>query len=378
MSAPPQLYIELADDEFDYETDWKEYIGNQSPVSSHFTSNEQSTTLTGWIPCNKKRSALKFFLGYSYALDEAPYSLCRELPARHPVFPNLYAYDAAFTDVAPQAGDHVDVQGTWEESPFEGSKDETMYFANYQKTLMTVMYRSFGRMRFLPDSDIADYTEEYKRFTTFSTDPSVEALTADGSSQLIFREGSGTSPNKHPDPDVTSFPVPVAELMGKIALTIRWMAVPHNYLSTDPDICLLDKIVGKYSTGDTTANYADWKYPPILGTVNKDFFLGYYPGTLLLRAVKVEEMMYPVTTADPFDVAGGYNLVFVMEHFDPIRGEPYVGIPNDPTNYASYRGHRIFPDRYSGYWYAATRQYDTAGMLPLTNFYNIFQSVLDV
>ncbi len=261
---------------------------------------------------------------------------------------------------------------------------------------MTIMYRSFGRMRFLPDSDISDYKDEYKRYVLFSTEPSVEALTADGSSQLSFREGGGgTGPTAQPNPNSTpptAFPAPIAELMGKVALTMRWMEVPHNYLSTDPDINLLDKIIGKYSTGDTPSNYADWKYPPILGTVNKDYFLGFYPGTLLLRAVKVEEMMYPVTTADPFDVAGGYNVTFVWEHFDPIKGIAYSVDPANPTgapvsppvpaaidqNYSPYRGHRIFPWRQDGLWYYATRENNSKELLPLTDHWNVFQSVLDV
>lgn len=380
MSAPPQLFVELPQDVFNYETDWKEYIDNHSPISSAFDQFKQSTTLSGWIPANKKRSALKYFLGYTYADDTPPYSLHRELPARHPYFPNLYAFAASFNDVAPKAGDdeeHDIVPGTWKESPFVGSNEETLYYADYEKCVMTVQYQSFGRMRFLPDSDIGDYRDEYKRYTLFNTEPSVEALQADGSSFLKFREGGGSLYNQ-PEADASAFPAPIAELMGKTALTLRWFAVPHNYLSTDPQICLLDKILGRYSTGDTPDNYATWKYPPIIGTINKDYFLGFYPGTLLLRAVKVEEMLYPVTTADPFDVAGGYNLTFVWEHFDPVRGIEYEPIPNTPSNYQSYRGHRLFPWRQDGNWYAVTRESTSAGLLPLTDHYNVFQSVLDV
>lgn len=398
----PQLYVESEDDKFIYQRDWKEYIGNESPVSSRFSATQQDTTLTGWIPANKKRSALRYFLGYSYADDSAPYSLHRELPARHPVFPNLYAFDVSFTDIAPKAGtsaSHNIVPGTWTESPFEATtpSDDTyfdengdivqienpsaMYYADYQKTLMTVQYKSFGRMKFLPDEYVDSYTDEWKRYTTWNAEPSVEALSADGASQLVFREGQSSekaaNSNKEPWVDHTAFPAPIAELMGKVALVLNWFQVPHNYLSTDPDVLLLDKIVGRPLLGDTPTTLSNWRFAPVLGTLNSQAFLGFWPGTLLLRAVKVEEILYPVTTADAYEIAGGYNLQFVWEYFNPVKGKAFNPIPNDPTNYASYLGHRIFPWRANGKWYAATRESSGDGMLPLVNHMRIFQSVMD-
>ena len=237
-------------------------------------------------------------------------------------------------------------------------------------------YKSWGRVRFLPDSDIRDYTDEYKRYCSFDTDPSMESLQADGSSQLMFAEHNTpiTTPPSiaADDPFGKAFPAPIAELMGKTALTITWLQVPHNYLSTDPDILLLDKWLGKYSSGNTPNNYSEWKFPPRLGTVNSDFFLGYYPGTLLLRAVKAVPILFPVTTADPYDLATGWNLMGVWEHFDPLKGTTYG--PASP-----YRGHRIFPYARTGYWYYATRDGTVTGreMLPLTDHWKVFQNVND-
>lgn len=375
MSAPPQLYVELPEDTFDPVFDPLEVIGDTAPVSSSFMADAQDTTLTYQIPANKVRSAIKYYLGYSYADGVAPYSLHRELPARHPVFPGLYAYSASVTNFGPKPNPDNPSNETYIESPFEASDGEVMYYGGYNKALLTVKYKSWGRVRFLPDSDIDGYLDEYKRYCSFDTEPSIESLQADGSSQLKFREHDASGVIGGPnDPFGKAFPAPIAELMGKTALTISWLQVPHNYLSTDPDILILDRILGKFSDGDTVENYSTWKYPPRIGTVNADFFLGYYPGTLLLRAVKAVPVLYPVTTADPFDLATGWNLQMVWEHFDPIKGADYGP---KKRGLSPYRGHRIFPYARSGYWYYATRAENGREMLPLVNHWPVFSSVLD-
>ncbi len=378
MSAPPQLFVELPEDTFDYFLDWKEAIGDTAPVSSSFTAEAQDTTLTGQIPANKVRSALKYFLGYSYADGGAPYALYRELPARHPDYPQLYAYSAAVTKFAPKSNPDNPNRETYIESPFLGTDDEPMYTAGYEQAWLTVKFKSWGRVRFLPDSDIgADYLSEYKRYCTFDTDPSMESLQADGSSQLKFAEHNtpiiAPPSTAADDPFGKAFPAPIAELMGKTALTLTWLQVPHNYLSTDPDILLLDKWLGKFSIGDTPNNYATWKYPPRLGTVNSDAFLSFAPGTLLLRAVKATPILYPVTTADPYDLAVGWNVQGVWEYFDPLKGATY-----NPVS-SPWRGHRIFPYARSGYWYYATRDGTATGreLLPLTEHWKVFQNVSD-
>lgn len=380
----PQLYVELEDDVFVYEEDWKESIDNTAPVSSSFTADSQETTLTGQIPANKVRSALRYFLGYSYADDQAPYSLHRELPARHPVFPQLYAYSASITEFAPKPNPENENKETYIESPFEGTDGDPMWYGGYRKALLTVKYKSWGRVRFLPDSDIGDYTDEYKRYCSFDSEPSMESLQADGVSQLVFREGGGAlqpvpATGSPPTLPYSAFPAPVAVLMGKTALTLTWLQVPHNYLSTDPDILLLDQFLGKYTTGDTPENYNEWLYPPRLGSVNNDFFLGFYPGTLMLRAVKATPMLFPVTCADPYQLATGYNLQIVFEHFDPVKGIAYgPDAPEADPPTSPYRGHRIFPWRQDGRWYYATRAENGQEMLPLTDFWGIFKSVSDV
>jgi hypothetical protein len=379
MSAPPQLFVEIPEDVFDPELDALEVIGDTAPVSSSFTADAQDTSITFQIPANKVRSALRSFLGYSYADGAAPYSLHRELPARHPKYPNLYAYSASITEFGPKPNPDNPRNETYIESPFEGSDGETMWYAGYNKALLSVKYKSWGRVRFLPDSDIGDYRDEYKRYCDMYTEPSMESLQADGSSQLKFAEHCTPAQGigSENDPYGKPFPAPIAELMGKTALSIRIFQCPMNYISTDPDILLLDKWLGRPTLTDDPDDPTTWKYPPRLGTINSEPFLGFRTGEVLLRAVKADPILFPVTTADPYDLATGFNLTGVWEYFAPHKGKAF-----GPTNTATaspYLGHRLYPWARSGRWYVCTRDGlpDGPGMLPMTNHWKVFQSVLD-
>lgn len=344
---PPTLYVEDPDDEFDYLADWKEAIENQQPGGGVAASaTAQDAVLVGIIPFNKVRSAQRYFLGYSYADEAAPYALHREPPARHPLFPSLYAHSFAAVGLAPQSNPANPNREPYKLSPFTGTDGLEMYYADYQKAVCTVRYRSFGRLRFLADDDVAGYLDEYKRWVRFNTDPKIEALTADGTSQLVFREGGGD-----PDPTAgaTPFPAPVAELMAKAALVMKWYNVPFEYVSSDPDLFKPDKILAR------------------LGTVNQTAFLGFYPGQLLLTAVGSEDTLFPVAAADPdgFPVTG-LDLTLAWEFFEPNR--PYAG---------TYHGHRLFPWRKTGKWYYATRENSGDELLPLTDHWKVFQHVAD-
>jgi hypothetical protein len=339
----PDTYIEDPDDEFVYAEDWKECVDDSQPGGgSAFSGTQQEATLSGYVPFNKVRSAYRYFLGHAYADAGAPYKLYRENPARHPVFGNLYAHSASVTPIAVKANTDNENNEPYLESPFDDARGEPMRYGGYEKAVMTVRYKSFGRMRFLPDEDVADYTDEWKRNTRWTSDPAIQSLTAEGSSMLKFREGGG---DPHPTADASPFPAPVAELMARAALSMRWERVPGEYVSADPFVFFPTKILS------------------LLGTVNDDAFLGFYKGTMLLTAVKAEEVLFPVTTADAYDVAGGYDLTLVWEWFDPEKGVPA----------SEYRGHRVFPWRKTGKWYWATRENSADELLPLADHLRVFQ-----
>lgn len=342
----PDLYVENPDDEFTYETDWKECIDNTQPSGSDTSSaTSQESVLVGLVPFNKVRSAERYFLGYSYADDDAPYKLHREPPARHPRKPSQYAYTVSSVGLAPKSNSDNPNGEPYQQSPFAGLNSETLWYADYQYAVMTVRFKSFGRMRFLQDSYIDDYTDEWKRMTRWAASPAVEALQADGIAQLKFAEGT---------PDGLMFPAPLAALLSKIGMQLKWYGVPSEYVSSDPFVFFPDKIIN------------------ILGTINDDDFLGFEKGTMLLKAVSAEETLFPVYPNDSFDVIGGYDITLYWEFFDPPKG-----VADSPPGTSPYFGHRIYPYRLDRKFYYCKLQNDTDELLPLKDHYTVFQHVSD-
>lgn len=349
MPNSAQPYIEDPDDEFDYETDWKEFMDgvSQPGGGGHASVSEQERVLVGLIPFNKVRSARRYFLGFSYCDEGPPYALHREPPAVHPTDPSLRAYTFSDVGFVPQSNQDNEDGEPYIASPFQGAFGEQLYYAGYQRAVVTVRYKSFGRMRFLPDSDIGNYQDEWKRWVRFGATQSLEQLQADGSPNLKYAE-SGESADE-PEAGVTAFPVPIATPVAKDKILITWYSVPHDYISNDPVI--LNPI----------------KIRSCLGMVNSDMFLGYYPGTLaMLDSPTYTEVLFPVQSDDPTDYPlTGWDIQIVLSLFDPPKG----------VEDSEYRGHNLLPWRPNGLWYMCTRTGDPDGpaILPSTPFLTMFQ-----
>ncbi len=326
----PAVYQELPADTFDYATDWLEAIDNTGPGNTvDATGTTQEATLTGYVPFNKYRSAMRYFLGYSYADTAAPWALHREPPQAHPEFPQLYAYAMSATPFAPE----VNPDGTFV-TKTQSLFDPDQYFGSYQQRLVTIRFKSFGRMRFYPDSMIEAFSEEYRRWTTLRGEPGIETLNVDGY-QLSFAETSG-GPNAPviyaagpPKIKATPFPCPMPELFPKCNFAIKWHGVPYEYLSANPDIFRPTKILS------------------MLGYVNSQAFLGNnFPAhTMLFTSVIFEEILYPVTPQNPLEPVTGYDVTFML-----LENPKESGVGG-----STFRGHRVFPWRTNGLWYHAVR-----------------------
>ena len=176
-------------------------------------------------------------------------------------------------------------------------------------------------------------------------------MTAEGTSQLAFGEGDPPGPDtaNPKGPLGTAFPVPVAQLMAKVKLSVDWLNVPHNYLSTNRYFLNPSKIIQR------------------LGTTNSDemFDSEFAVGTMLLVAAEFEDALFPVTPNDLNNPVTGWN---VKLHFDQF----------DPENRFSdnYRGHLIYPWRYNNKWYFAKRK-DGSTLLPQLELMKVFQHVAD-
>src|SRR5690348_3710590 len=153
-------YTEDAEDQFDYETDWFEVAEDRQPSSAHFADTDQEDTLLGFVPWNKRRSALRFFKGYATEWQAAGvWRMHREQPHRHPDYPWLRAFDVSFsgTQLLPN-----------EANPNNSPYDTTVFTVDpvtrrtkYKWAMFAVKYRAFGNMAFLEDADIVENSDEW-------------------------------------------------------------------------------------------------------------------------------------------------------------------------------------------------------------------------
>jgi hypothetical protein len=351
----PAEYLEDPADEFDYFTDWKESIENTQPGGGdHSSRRDQEACLTGWIPFNKVRSAEKWFLGYSWCDDGDPYQLHRRPPCRHPRKPHLYADSFSSIGIGPKSQSDNPNKETYVESPWKDPDDYSLYYADYQYALCTVRFKSYGRVLFLPDSEFADvsvlWENEWKRYTEIVAGPQTQALQADGSSNLNFLEGS---PAGAP-PYGQAFPAPLAELMAKCNVRVRWLQVPHEYLSANRFYLNPAKIIS------------------LLGHVSNESLMGFAAGTLLLLAAEFEPSTMPLTSDDPLYPLTAWDVILSFEQFDPPKG-----VADSPPGTSPYRGHRLFPWRVDGKWYYAVRENGTSELLPQADLTKVFQHVND-
>lgn len=328
--------------------DWLEVIdGGASPSSTHLSNDAQEAQLVGYIPWNKQRSAARWFLGFAYADNN--YSLHRDNPEAHPLFPWLYASEISFTPFNPMINQDNPDQPLQFVSPWFGNQLVAINVANYRLAICTVKFRNF-RYSFLDDSDILDPRMEWMRNVYLDLEPKVEALSADGIGQLVYAEtGAGGGPplpnfGTNP-PAVKGFPAPVAELLGKSTFTLNWVNVPFEYLSAEDDYFYPSNIMACLGK----VNSANFPYE------SSDPFL---PGQLLFDGVKFHQKVFPVASADPSSPLVSVDVAVSLQYFNPPKGNltssyyghnlmPWRGQPNDPLGgkyfYCTRGGHLTDP-----------------------------------
>jgi hypothetical protein len=363
-------YVEDSDNQFDYSQDWAELVDGvtQPGGGLAMSASSQEGGIQGLVPWNKTRSAVRYFVGYSYCDDGAPYKLYREPPAPHPLMPSLkcqgsapvgYILRANF-DNQEEFGRDVDEVIRGQNAPYvdTGFQDylgNTIRTAYYHYSILQNRYKSYGMTRFLPDADIDNYLDEWKRYVSMEFVGGIEALQADNAALLAWRETS-TDPGLQPVIG-EAFPTPLAQLQGKSSFVMTWMQVPHDYISTDPTMLYPEKMLKR------------------LGKWNSDNFLGFRKGQLLFLALEAEPMLFPVLANDPVNGIPlcGYNLKFHFSYFDPPKGNPSPPAGQTEPIY----GHRLNPWRASGKYFWATRPNSSSELLPGESFWPLFAHVDD-
>lgn len=114
-------------------TDWQEAIADQQPGGDAFSLESGESSLTVLVPWLKARSFVRFVLGWSYADQDSPYRLRRELPQYHPRFSWLRASTVSFQSIAPVGVQNVGTK-------VAGAFSNSLPIAKYDKMLATVRF----------------------------------------------------------------------------------------------------------------------------------------------------------------------------------------------------------------------------------------------
>lgn len=368
VSLDPRAYFEDPDDEFLYLRDWRELVGGEAAPSCSGAVSRTSQTgqLVGVVPFWRFRSASLYFLGNTECDAGPPYRLHRTPPAFFPLMPQMRCFAVGFQPrylLANPAGT-VAVEtpvGTFPELARVPNFDTPWwdYYGNpvrtglYREMVLTLSYQSFDRVNFQGDAGVASFRDEWDRWTQWDFAPDVQALSADNASQYLFAEGEPQTagparPPAYPTGSPVAFPVPVAQLLAKSAVTAKVWSLPHAYVSTHPVRLYPQKVIER------------------LGTVNDRPFLEYPRGTLLLTGAKFEPTLFAVAPSQPEAPLSGWDVSFFWEHVDPPKGVPD----------SAARGHLVLPWRKTGLYYLAVRE-DGSTVFPPTEHAKLLQHVQD-
>lgn len=317
-------------------TDWLEIISaDSSPSEAHFSLDQQEAVLVGYIPWNKERSAINYFLGYSYV--DSNYVLHRNNPELHAKFPWLVATEISlkpfvpvpnFDNMAPLVATNPFAPNM--PSPFD-SDEITLYIATHKLSLATVRFRSV-RYNILDDVQITDPRMEWQRNVYIDLEPHVESLSVDGISQLVFAEdASPNGPVVNPDTGKRPpFSAPLSEKLGITNFTLNWLNVPFDYLSNEDYLFYPANILA------------------CMGKVNSDNFpFGaddpFLPGTLLFEgSPRFTQKPIPVASATPGSPLLAVDIALDLRYFSPKKGNtsstyygwnlmPWRGRSGDPA-----------------------------------------------
>jgi len=376
--------------------DWQEVLDVNSPAESHFGADgQQEAALTGLIPYNKQRSAVRWFLGFASVTQNVSVlgvtlpigggSLSRENPCPHPQFPQLRASSVSFKPYVPK----VVATGTTLGIPSRfalnlqpdfssavinpisggGSSIKNLQYGSYAKTTAAIKFSSF-RFSFLEDNAInqlqtsvfADRGEavpagcgygEWRRNTWVDTAPRLDMLSADGVSQMAFAEGSPSIPGppfvpagpigpySTPAANPTAFSAPLGIPTAKCDFTVNWYNVPYNYLTKqagDLDVLFPQNIIN------------------CIGTVNSGLFMETFQyETVLLKGAAFETKVFPVPAIDGTPMLS-VDVKLMFDYFNPKNGNPGSG----------YKGWQLLPYRVNGLWYYAVRSNPPTTVLGIT------------
>lgn len=245
--------------------------------------------------------------------------LRREIPFRHPDYPNFYCKKVTLMGQFYQGKNEIPGNEPEWKRPNAVSK--------YKDLLINA---DFGPLPYDVKTDDEITTEsgvrqEWKRYTRVLGEPAIDVLTVEGNAYK-WAEGSGTGgqPSSGTAIDARfSFAIPER----KADITVMWYYVPQEW-THDMD----------------NSEALPTKLQANVGTVNSAVFFNNPAGTLLFDSYDVQPVYPPFQTTD-WSVYKCNHITMRFKFFDPEKGVV-----------SSYRGHNLLPYRTDGgdakYYYA--------------------------
>jgi hypothetical protein len=339
-------------------SEWLEVIGDNQPGGGEaFSLENGEASLVVEIPWRRARSFLIYALGWSYCrewknptanervVDPALY---RRNPVRHPRYAWLTAGTVTFNGKGP-------VGTTGVGTKVSGAFTSGLPIGEYDKIEATVRFVdrpwSFEDDTNLSGVVLTDAAREARRNTYFDPAPTIEIISAEGLSHLVFAYNNGPSGAPR-GPGTQKIPAPFGTLMSKCTYVLNWMWVPHEFIS-----------------GSDPLQFTPTRIEACTGRVNSADFMGFPTGTLLMQAPQYQRFRFPVLDAGGKRGFFGWNVKIPLQFFDPTRGNQ-VGVPGGTT----FRGHQLLPWREDLNWYPAVRSLG-GKLYPEADFNNIFVHV---
>jgi hypothetical protein len=330
--------------------------GTQPGGGDSFALEGGEATLVYVFDYRKRRSFVRFMLGFSYADAGDPFRLRRENPKSHPSFPWLHATTVHFSGIGIGTDEESDPVDT-PNFPAVFTGEDLKKTTRFDKVYATVRFVHMP-WTFRPDAFVTSHRNELERNCYFDPVPQVDLLQAEGgTAQLKWAQGGGAGPVVD-DVIANSFAMQV----GKTMYTLNWMWVPESYLSDDPMLFFPKNLLS------------------VVTKVGSRRFANRPAGTMLALAPQLQRFRFPVETFDGLFPFYGWNVKIPLVYFNPDRG-----VPRDTVAYPTQaqedavdtipRGHRLLPWRQNALWYEAVREDGATHLFLEDDLFNLFKHV---
>lgn len=311
----------------------------ETSSTTNVSTSSMAATLCVDIAWDDLPTAIPYIVGYGTVTGPTGsiFTLSRNIPARHPIYPWL------------RATRMVSIQGRQPNGNTAAGEHGTA--PAWKTARLTILFEA-PKYPILTDDQIS---AEYQRYTEWSYEPSVETLARRGQN-WYFTNGDAQ--------DVTlSYAGDIYLRQPKGYLKATWYDVPDTWLYLGR--LLPTNVIQCQGTVNLFAfpkiAVADQTYIPPPGQEQK--YVQARPGTLLMLQPKIRSRaQFVPQQLDPLvDLAWfprSHDVEFMWLHFDPVTDEATgVNVPgNEANNPVRIRGHNLVPlprPSVTGYtWYA--------------------------